>query len=68
MRVRRAVVGTAVLVRAFVCALLTEQTAGLPEPARRYVAHAVAPGAFVATAVRLSMHGEIKQKGNWYPF
>lgn len=42
--------------------------AGLPEPARRYLAHAIAPGALVATAVRLRMQGEIKLKDTWYPF
>lgn len=41
--------------------------AGLPEPARRYLGHAVAPGARLATAVRLRMHGEIKI-GRWRPF
>lgn len=32
----------------------------LPEPARRYLEHAVAPGTPLAGAVRLRMHGEIK--------
>lgn len=40
----------------------------LPEPARRYLAHAIAPGSPIATAVRLRMHGEIKLKTAWYPF
>jgi hypothetical protein len=39
----------------------------LPEPARRYLAHAIAPGTPLASAVRLRMHGEIKIK-RWYPF
>lgn len=42
--------------------------AGLPEPARRYLAHAIAPGAPIATAVRLHMHGKIKLKGTWCSF
>jgi hypothetical protein len=40
----------------------------LPEPARRYLSHAVAPGAPIARAVRLRMHGELKLHGAWYPF
>lgn len=43
------------------------QTAGLPAPARRYLEHAIAAGAPLASAVRLRMHGEIKLKA-WYPF
>jgi len=39
----------------------------LPEAARRYLAHAIAPGTKLASAVRLQMHGEIKLK-NWIPF
>jgi hypothetical protein len=42
--------------------------AKLPEPARRYLRHAVAPGALIATAVRLRMRGEIRLKDSWYPF
>lgn len=41
--------------------------AGLPEAARRYLDHAIAPGTPLATAVRLRMHGEIKLK-SWAPF
>ena len=41
--------------------------AGLPEPVRRYLGHAIAPGARLANAVRLRMHGEIKL-GRWRPF
>jgi hypothetical protein len=39
----------------------------LPEVARRYLEHAIAPGTQLASAVRLQMHGEIKLK-NWLPF
>ena len=39
----------------------------LPEAARRYLAHAIAPGTPLATAVRLTMHGEIKLR-QWMPF
>src|SRR5947199_6035543 len=38
----------------------------LPEPARRYLTHAIVPGTPLASAVRLKMHGEIKLKG-WLP-
>ncbi|MEA1958080.1 MAG: DUF6544 family protein [Chloroflexota bacterium] len=37
----------------------------LPEPARRYLEHAIAPGTQLSSAVRLRMHGEIKR---WLPF
>ncbi len=39
----------------------------LPEAARRYLGHAIAPGTKLASAVRLQMHGEIKLK-EWIPF
>jgi hypothetical protein len=39
----------------------------LPETARRYLEHAIAPGTKLASAVRLKMHGEIKLK-KWIPF
>lgn len=39
----------------------------LPEPAVRYLRHAIAPGTRLATAVRLRMHGHIKL-GRWLPF
>lgn len=39
----------------------------LPEPACRYLAHAIAPGTPLASAVRLRMHGEFRLKG-WCPF
>ena len=44
------------------------QIADLPEPARRYLAHAIRPGARIANAVRLDMHGEIRLKDTWCPF
>lgn len=40
---------------------------GPAEPARRYIAHAIAPGTPLSTAVRLRMHGQIKLK-DWAPF
>jgi hypothetical protein len=43
------------------------QVASLPEPARRYLNHAIAPGTPLARAVRLRMHGQIKLK-NWASF
>ena len=43
------------------------EVSNLPEPARRYLTHAIAPGTPLASAVRLRMHGEIKLKG-WLPF
>lgn len=39
----------------------------LPEAARRYLGHAIAPGTGLAAAVRLTMHGEIKLR-KWTPF
>jgi hypothetical protein len=39
----------------------------LPDPARRYLAHAIEPGTHLATAVRLRMRGEIKLH-TWLPF
>src|SRR5262245_4685254 len=41
--------------------------ANVPEPARRYLEHAIAPGTRLASAVRLRMRGEIKI-GRWLPF
>lgn len=43
------------------------QLARLPEPAQRYLRHAIAPGTPLASAVRLRMRGEIKLQG-WLPF
>ncbi|MFN0179959.1 MAG: DUF6544 family protein [Gemmatimonadales bacterium] len=42
--------------------------ANLPEPARRYLGHAIAPGTPLATGVRLTMHGEIKLGARWRRF
>lgn len=39
----------------------------LPDPAQRYLRHAIAPQTPLATAVRLRMRGEIKLK-RWHPF
>jgi hypothetical protein len=44
-----------------------ESLTHLPETARRYLEHAIAPGTKLAAAVRLKMHGEIKLK-KWIPF
>lgn len=44
-----------------------QDSSHLPAPAQRYLTHAIAPGTRLASAVRLSMHGEIKLK-QWYPF
>lgn len=44
------------------------QLAGLPEPVQRYLRHAIAEGAPLASAVRLKMHGEIRLNNRWYPF
>ena len=41
--------------------------AALPEPARRYLEHAIAPGTPLAASVVLSMHGEIRL-GSWRRF
>lgn len=40
---------------------------GLPNPARRFVVHAIREGTPLASRVKLTMHGEIKL-GRWYPF
>jgi Family of unknown function (DUF6544) len=42
--------------------------AGLPEPARRYLEHALTPGEPSASAVRLEMHGEIRLGSRWDRF
>lgn len=39
----------------------------LPEPARRYLEHSIAPVTPLATSVRLEMHGEINLN-RWLPF
>ena len=46
-----------------------EMVAALPEPARRYLLHAIQPGARLASSVEVEMRGEIRlspQKG-WMP-
>jgi hypothetical protein len=47
-----------------------KQLEGLPDPARRYLAHAISPGATLASSVRLQMAGSIRLKpgGKWLPF
>lgn len=40
---------------------------GIPEFARRYLQHAIAPGTKLASAVRLQMHGQSRLK-DWCPF
>ncbi len=44
-----------------------DRTSALPEAAARYLEHAVAPGAPLASTVRLRMHGEIRLQ-RWFPF
>lgn len=39
-----------------------------PEPIRRYLEHAIAPGTPLARAVRLEMEGEIRLNDRWLPF
>jgi hypothetical protein len=41
--------------------------AGLPEPARRWLGHAIAPRTPLWSSVELTMHGQIKL-GRWRPF
>lgn len=43
-------------------------SAGLPEPARRWLARAVPPGTPAWSAAELSMRGEIRLGGSWRPF
>ena len=45
----------------------SDKLSHLPEPAKQYLEHAIAPGTKLASAVRLKMHGEIKLK-KWIPF
>jgi hypothetical protein len=42
-------------------------TAALPAPARRWLAHAIAPGTPLWQSVRLTMRGQIRL-GQWRPF
>lgn len=44
-----------------------EEISNLPVAAKRYLEHAIAPGASLASAVRLTMHGEIKLE-QWSAF
>jgi TRAP-type mannitol/chloroaromatic compound transport system substrate-binding protein len=37
----------------------SDKLSHLPEPAKRYLEHAIAPGTKIASAVRWKMHGEI---------
>jgi hypothetical protein len=39
-----------------------------PEPVRRYLEHAVAPGTPLARAMRIRMRGEIRLTDRWLPF
>jgi hypothetical protein len=45
-----------------------ESLTNLPHTARLYLEHAIAPGAKLASAVRLWMHGEIKLGQKWHHF
>ncbi|MCP2727397.1 DUF6920 family protein [Limnofasciculus baicalensis] len=45
----------------------SDKLSHLPEAAKRYLEHTIAPGTKLASAVRLKMHGEIKLK-KWIPF
>lgn len=40
----------------------------LPEVAKRYLAHAIAPSAALADTVDLEIEGSTMQKGRWFPF
>jgi uncharacterized protein DUF6544 len=44
-----------------------ENTASLPEPARRWLTHAIAPRTPLWSSAELTMHGEIRL-GTWRPF
>jgi hypothetical protein len=45
----------------------TAQVDDLPEPAAAYLRHAIAPGTWLPSRIRLRMHGHIKV-GVWLPF
>jgi hypothetical protein len=45
-----------------------ESLSNLPETARRYLEHAIAPGAKLASAVRFWMQGEIQLEHKWHDF
>lgn len=40
----------------------------LPEPARRWLGHAISPGAPLARRAELEMHGRIRLRRNWHSF
>jgi hypothetical protein len=40
---------------------------GLPEPARRYLTAAIAPGTPIPRSARLTMEGRMRLKGDWLP-
>jgi len=42
--------------------------ADLPEPARRWLTHAIVPGAPIAHRAELQMHGEIRLGRHWHAF
>jgi hypothetical protein len=46
-----------------------EMVSGLPEPARRYLLHAITPGTILSTCVELDMEGRFRAKpgGKWLP-
>src|SRR5690349_13952293 len=44
-----------------------DMLAGVDEPVRRFLGHAITDGAPLARRVRVSMHGRIKA-GTWLPF
>lgn len=46
----------------------SDQLEGLPAPARRYLAHAIRPGAKLASSVHLKMSGTIRLGKKWLPF
>ena len=46
----------------------TSSRRGLPEPAARFLAHAIGVGAALPERVCLTMHGQIKVMGVWLPF
>jgi hypothetical protein len=45
-----------------------ESLTNLPDAARRYLEYAITPGAKLASAVRLWMHGEIQLERQWHDF
>lgn len=45
-----------------------ERLAELPDPAKRYLAHAIRPGAKLAGSVQLAMEGTIRLGLKWLPF